>query len=95
MEEIGLILISSTTTEIDMSGEDAYMAKHEFDMVMAAVMAEKMLPNRWLCKFGGIYPTCQKVRNTSTWRAYRAMKKSKQEQLDERMAKLNAQSDYA
>ena len=77
-----------------MSKEDAMMDKHEFDMVMAAVMAEKMPPRRWLCKYGEIYPTCQKVRKTSTWRAYRAMKKSKQDELDERMAKLNAQSDY-
>lgn len=77
-----------------MSKEDTNMDKLEFDMVMAAVMAEKMPPRRWLCKFGEIQPSCPKVRKTSTWRAYRAMKKAKQDDLDERMAKLNAQSDY-
>jgi len=78
-----------------MSTEEMTMSKHELDMAMAAVMSEKMTPRRWMCKFGEIHPSCQKVRRTSTWRAYRAMKKSKQEELDDRMAKLNSQSDYS
>jgi len=53
-----------------MSTEDSTMSKHELDMAMAAVMSEKMTPRRWMCKFGEIHPSCQKVRRTSTWLSF-------------------------
>ena len=74
----------------EMNGMDTL----DLGMILAATKASDMPPRRWLCRFGAITIGCPLVRVSSPFKAYNALKKRKQRELDERMSALRKYSDF-